>query len=65
MINPYCFADENLKIGFRSILESHNFNHANSLLNFIPNFPHIRIETRFIIKIPKEMATIYARLRSQ
>ena len=31
MINPYFFTDENLKIGFKINLESHNVNHANSL----------------------------------
>ena len=32
------------------------------LVNKIPNFPDIGIETRYINKIIKEMATIYARL---
>ena len=53
MINPYYFFDENLKVGFKIILESHNFNHANSLLKIFPNFPDTRIETRYIIKILK------------
>ena len=57
--------DENLKIGFKNNLESHNINHANSLLNIEPNFPDIGIETRYIKKILKEMATIYARLKNQ
>ena len=65
MINPYYFIDENLKIGFKINLESHNVNHANSLLNIIPNFPDIGIETRYVKKILKEMATIYARLINQ
>ena len=51
MVNPYYFIDENLKIGFRNNLESHNINHANSLLNIEPNFPDIGIETRYINKI--------------
>ena len=62
MINLYYFIDEKLKIGFKINLESHNFNHANSLLKIQPNFPDIGIETRYINKILKEMATIYARL---
>ena len=33
MIHPYYLTDENLKIGFKINLESHNINHANSLLN--------------------------------
>ena len=65
MINPYYFIDENLKIGFKINLESHNINHANSLLNIEPNFPDIGIETRYINKILKETATIYARLINQ
>ena len=65
MINPYYFIDENLKIGFKTNLESHNINHANFLLNIEPNFPGIGIETRYINKILKEMATIYARLINQ
>ena len=65
MINPYYLIDENLKIGFKINLERHNINHANSLLNIIPNFPDIGIETRYINKILKEMATIYSKLINQ
>ena len=65
MINPYFFVDEKLKIGFKIILESHIVNHANSLLNITLYFPDIGIETRYIQKILKEMATIYARLINQ
>ena len=65
MINPYYFTDESLKIGFKINLESHNINHANSLLNIEPNFPDIGIETRYNNKILKEMATIYTRLLNQ
>ena len=65
MVNPYYFIDENLKMGFKINLESHNINHTNSLLNIIPNFPDIGIETRYIFKILKEMATIYAGLINQ
>ena len=32
MINQYYFIDENLKIGFKINPESHNINHANSIL---------------------------------
>ena len=62
MINPYYFIDENLKIGFKIILESHNINHANCLINFIPNFPDAGFETRYVNKILKELSFIYARL---
>ena len=65
MINPHYFMDENLKIGFKIILESHNINHANSLLNIEPKFPDTGIETRYVNKILKEMATNYARLINQ
>ena len=62
MINPYYFFDESIKIGFKTTLESHNIVHATSLLNSVPIFPDIGIETRYINKILKEIATIYARL---
>ena len=39
MINPYYFIDENLKIGSKINLESHNNDHANSILIITPNFP--------------------------
>ena len=65
MINPYYFIDENLRIGCKSNLESHNCNHANSILNIEPNFPDIGIETRYINKILKDLSTIYARLINQ
>ena len=64
MINPYDFIDENLKIGLKINLESHNTNHANSFLNILPNFPDIGIETRYINKILKVMATIYSKTNS-
>ena len=64
-INPYYFIDENLRIGFKIYLESQIIKYANSLLYIEPNFPDIGIETRYINKILKEMATIYARLKNQ
>ena len=39
------FFDENLKIGFKINLESHDFNHVYYLLNIILDFPDIGIET--------------------
>ena len=65
MINPYYFIDENLKIGFKINLESHNINHATSLLNLKPNFPDAGTETRYGNKILKELSVIYARLINQ
>ena len=65
MINPYYFINENLKNGFKIILESHNINHANFILTITPFYPDFGIETRFINKILKEVDTIYARLKNQ
>ena len=65
MNKPYYFIDGNSKIGFQINLESHIINHANSLLNIELNFPDIGIETRYINKILKEMATIYASFINQ
>ena len=65
MNNAYYFIGKNKRLGFKTNLESHIFNHANSPLNIEPNFPDIGIETRYFNKILKEMATIYARLINQ
>ena len=65
MINPYYFIDENLKIGFKINVESHNFSHANSILTITPNFPEFGIEFRYNNKIVKELSVIYARLINQ
>ena len=64
-IKPYYLIDEIVGIGFKINLESHNIHHANSVLIIEPDFPEIGIETRYINKILKEMATIYARLKNQ
>ena len=50
VINPYYFIVEKLKIGFKINLETHNINHANSILTIIPNFPDSGIGTRLLIK---------------
>ena len=73
MINPYYFTDRNnfsnywigLQIGFKINLDSHNIHHANSKLTIIPNYPEFGIEVRYINKIMKELAVIYARLINQ
>ena len=65
MINPYYFIDEDIKIGFKIVLESHNISHANSILTITPNFPEFGIEFRYINKVIKEISVIYARLISQ
>ena len=33
MIDRYYFTQENLKVGFKNNPDSHNFNHANSILS--------------------------------
>ena len=65
MINPYYFIDENLKIGFKITLESHNNSHANSILNITPNCTEFGIDFRYIDKIIKELSVIYVRLIDQ
>ena len=65
MLNPYFFTDRNLKVGFKINLDSHHINHANSELTITPNFPEFGIEIRYINKIMKELAMIYARLINQ
>ena len=65
MINPYSFTNEKSKIGFKINLETHNNNHVNSIVTITPSFPDFGIETRCIIKILKEISTIYARLKNQ
>ena len=65
MINPYYFIDENLKNGFKIILESHIFSHANSILTVTTKFPDFGIEFRYVNKVVKELSVIYARLINQ
>ena len=65
MINPYNFTDRNLKVGFKINLDSHNLHHINSNLTITPNYPEFGIEIRYINKIMKELAMIYARLINQ
>ena len=65
MINSFYFTDKSSKKDFKIILDSLNFNHADSLLTIEPNFTDFRIETRHINKILKELANIYSRLINQ
>ena len=65
MINPYYFIDANLREGFKINLDSHNLHHTNSKLTITPNHPEFGIENRYINKIMKELAVIYARLINQ
>ena len=63
--NPCYFLDENLKIGFKINLESHNISHTNSILTILHNFTEFGIEFRYINKIIKEFSVVYARLINQ
>ena len=65
MINPYYFTDRNLQNAYKINLDSHHINHLNSKLTISSNFENTGIEFRFIIKILREMAIIYARLINQ
>ena len=65
MINPYYITNRALQVGFKFNLDSHRINHANSKLTITPNFPEFGIQVRYINKIMKELAVIYARLINQ
>ena len=65
MINPYYFTNRNLKVGYKINLDSHNLHHKDSKLTITATFPEYGIEFRFINKIMKELAVIYARLINQ
>ena len=65
MINPYYFTDRNLRGGFKINLDSHNLHHSNSKITITPNHPEFGFEIRYINRIMKELAVIYARLINQ
>ena len=65
MNNPYYFTNRALQVAFKIILDSHHINHVRSKLTITPNFPEFGIELRYINKIMKELAMIYARLINQ
>ena len=65
VLNPYYLTDRNLKVGFKINLESHNLHHTNSKLTITPYHPEFGIEFRYVNKIMKELAVIYARLINQ
>ena len=65
MLKPYYFTDRNVKVAFKTSLDSHHINHANSKLTITPIYSKFGIETIYNNKIVKEMATIYARLINQ
>ena len=65
MINPYYFSDRNLQVAYKINLDSHHINHLNSKVTISSNFENTGMEFRFINKIMREMAIIYARLINQ
>ena len=65
MINSYYFTDENLKVGSKINLVSHDNNRASSILSNIPISSDLGIETRYLNKVSKEVAPFYARLTNQ
>ena len=65
ILNPYYFTDRNFRVGFKINLDSHNLHHTNSKITITPYHPELGIENRYINKIMKELAVIYARLMNQ
>ena len=65
MINPFYSTDRALKVGFKNNLDTHNIIHANSKLTITHNYPELRFEVRYKIKIIKELSVVYARLINQ
>ena len=65
MLNPYFFTNRALQVGFKINIDSHHINHAKSKFFILPNYPEFGIELRYINKIMKELAMIYARLINQ
>ena len=62
---PYYFADEKSQLRSKIILDSHNNNHAQSILSIIPFYTDLGIEKGNIKSNLKEMAINYARLINQ
>ena len=52
-------------MGLKTNLDSHNLHHTNSKITIKTNHPEFGIEVRYIKKIMKELAVIYARLINQ
>ena len=65
MINPYYFDIRNLKVGLKINLDSHRINHANSILTITLFFTEFGFKFKYINKILKDVANIYARLINQ
>ena len=54
---------ERYKLDLTDFLKSQNINLGHSEISIKPNLPELGIETRYNKRIPKEMATTYARIR--
>ena len=65
MLNPCYFTDGTKQVGCHITLDSHHINLSNSKLPVNLFHKDNGIETRFIIKVLKEMATIYVRIINQ
>ena len=65
MLNTYYFTNRTLQVGFEINLDSHHINHSNFKLTILANYPEFGIELRYINKIKKKLAMIYARLINQ
>ena len=50
MNNPYYFIDENIKVGFKTNIESHKINHANSLYILFLTFQTSDLKQDMLIK---------------
>ena len=57
-INTYYFADRNLKVGFKSNLDSPHINNANSNLTIIPIFQNLELNFVILIKSQKNYLLI-------
>ena len=62
MTNPCYFNVIDLQIGCHINSDSHNKNHANSILTTTPIFPEFGIEFRYINVSIKDLSVFYASL---
>ena len=65
LINPYYFTGRALQFGINITLQKHHNSHAYFKKIIKQNHPGFGIEVRYLNKLLKEMATIYARLIDQ
>ena len=65
MVDPFYFTVRALQVGFIITPGSHHINQAISKNIIKPNYPEFGNDVPYIIKIFKQMASIYARLINQ